>query len=65
MKPIGRVWIRNGSLSGYVIIGEGLCLKFGGSAFNGSNFLYLSKSQRGEDKEEVKEEVEITEASIV
>jgi hypothetical protein len=46
MKPIGRVWKRNGSLSGYIIVGENVCIKFGGSIHEGSNFLFLSKSQR-------------------
>jgi hypothetical protein len=51
MKPIGRVWRRGNSLSGYVLVGMS-CIKFGGSVHEGSNFLFLSKSQRGESEDE-------------
>jgi len=46
MKPIGCVWRRGNSLSGYVIVGMNSCIKFGGSVHEGRNNLFLSKSQR-------------------
>jgi hypothetical protein len=62
MKPIGRVWKRNNSLSGYVIVGMS-CIKFAGSIHEGSNFLFLSKSQRGDSEDE--EEVELVDCSTL
>jgi hypothetical protein len=62
MKPIGRVWKRNNSISGYVVVGPS-CIKFAGNIRDGSNSLFLSKSQRGESEDE--DEVELVEASAL
>ena len=40
---VGRVWMNENSVSGYVVIAPGVCLKFAGNTERNPCFLYLSK----------------------
>ena len=42
---VGRVWIKNKVLSGYVVIAPGVIMRFGSNLDFNPSFLYLSKKR--------------------
>jgi hypothetical protein len=40
---VGRVWVNGNTLSGYVVVAPGVCLKFAGNLESSPTFLFLSK----------------------
>ena len=55
-KPIGRLWRRNNSMSGYIVIAPGVCIKFAGSLEKGTNWIFASKKCEETESELFNEE---------
>jgi len=50
-KPIGRIWVNGTCISGYIVVGQNICVKFAAEKNFGSNWVYPSKK---DEKTEVK-----------
>jgi len=60
-KPIGRIWLNDECISGYIVTCGNVCIKFAASTNSDVNWIYPSKVvEESEDEQEARlqEEVE-------
>ena len=52
-KPIGRIWTHGNCISGYIVVGMNICVKFACEKKDGgTSWIYASKEK---DKEEIQQ----------